>query len=41
MIDFTDYECPFCKRYFDETFTQIKKEYIQTNYPDSRLARAK
>ena len=30
MIDFTDYECPFCKRYFDETFTQIKKEYIDT-----------
>lgn len=30
MIDFTDYECPFCKRYFDETFSQIKKEYIDT-----------
>lgn len=30
MIDFTDYECPFCKRYFDETFEQIKKDYIDT-----------
>ena len=30
VIDFTDYECPFCKRYFDETFSQIKKEYIDT-----------
>lgn len=30
MIDFTDYECPFCKRYFDETFAQIKKDYIDT-----------
>lgn len=30
MIDFTDYECPFCKRYFDQTFSQIKKEYIDT-----------
>lgn len=30
MIDFTDYECPFCKRYFDDTFSQIKKEYIDT-----------
>lgn len=30
MIDFTDYECPFCKRYIDETFAQIKKEYIDT-----------
>src|SRR3989344_1702618 len=30
MIDFTDYECPFCKRYFDDTFSQIKKDYIDT-----------
>jgi protein-disulfide isomerase len=30
MIDFTDYECPFCKRYFDETFSEIKKNYIDT-----------
>jgi protein-disulfide isomerase len=30
MIDFTDYECPFCKKYFDETYGQIKKEYIDT-----------
>ena len=30
MIDFSDYECPFCKRYFDDTFAQIKKEYIDT-----------
>ena len=30
LIDFTDYECPFCKRYFDQTFSQIKKEYIDT-----------
>lgn len=30
IIDFTDYECPFCKRYFDQTYEQIKKEYIDT-----------
>lgn len=30
LIDFTDYECPFCKRYFDETFSEIKKNYIDT-----------
>lgn len=30
LIDFTDYECPFCKRYFDETFSKIKKDYIDT-----------
>lgn len=30
IIDFSDYECPFCKRYFDQTYEQIKKEYIDT-----------
>lgn len=30
LIDFSDYECPFCKRYFDDTFSQIKKNYIDT-----------
>jgi protein-disulfide isomerase len=30
FIDFTDYECPFCKQYFDQTFAQIKKDYIDT-----------
>lgn len=30
MVEFSDYECPFCKRYFDQTFTQIKKDYIDT-----------
>ena len=28
MIEFVDYECPFCKRFVDETLPQIKKEYI-------------
>lgn len=30
MIDFSDFECPFCKQYFDQTFGQIKKDYIDT-----------
>lgn len=30
MIEFIDYECPFCKRFFDETLSQIKSEYINT-----------
>lgn len=30
LIDFTDYECPFCKRYYDQTFAQIKKDYVDT-----------
>lgn len=28
MIEFTDYQCPFCRRHFMETFPQIKAEYI-------------
>lgn len=28
MIEFSDYECPYCKRYFDQTYEQIKKEYV-------------
>lgn len=30
MIEFVDYECPFCKRFFDETLPKIKSEYIDT-----------
>jgi len=28
LIDFSDYECPFCKRYFDQTYSQIKTSYV-------------
>ena len=30
MIEFTDYQCPFCSRHFTQTFGQIKSEYIDT-----------
>jgi len=30
MIEFVDYECPFCKRFADETLSQIKSDYIDT-----------
>lgn len=30
MIEFSDYECPFCKRYFDQTWPELKKEYVDT-----------
>lgn len=30
MIEFSDFECPFCKRYFDETLSQIIKAYVDT-----------
>lgn len=28
IIEFSDYECPFCKRHFDETLPQLVKEYV-------------
>ena len=30
LIDFSDYECPFCKRHFTDTYPQLKKDYIDT-----------
>lgn len=30
MIEFSDYECPFCKRHFDKVYSEIKKNYIDT-----------
>lgn len=30
LIEFTDYQCPFCGRHYTQTYGQIKKEYIDT-----------
>lgn len=30
IIEFSDYECPFCKRHFDETLPQLVKTYVDT-----------
>lgn len=30
IIEFSDYECPFCGRHFRETYPLIKKNYIDT-----------
>lgn len=30
IIEFSDFECPFCKQYHDTTFKQIKQTYIDT-----------
>jgi len=30
IIEFSDYECPFCKRHFDETLPQLIKNYVDT-----------
>ncbi|MBU0592055.1 DsbA family protein [Candidatus Micrarchaeota archaeon] len=30
IVEFSDFECPFCGRYFDETYPRINDEYIKT-----------
>lgn len=30
IIEFSDYECPFCKRHFDQTHPELVKKYIDT-----------
>ena len=30
LVEFSDYECPFCKRHFTQTAPQIKEKYIDT-----------
>lgn len=30
LIEFTDYQCPFCSRNFEQTYGQIKKDYVDT-----------
>jgi protein-disulfide isomerase len=30
IVEFSDYECPFCARFFDQTYSQIKEKYIDT-----------
>jgi len=30
LVEFSDFQCPFCKSMFDESLPQIKKDYIDT-----------
>jgi len=30
IIEFSDYECPFCGRHYSQTYEQIKKDYVDT-----------
>lgn len=30
IVEFTDYQCPFCRRYFDEAYKKIISDYVET-----------
>ena len=30
LVEFSDFQCPFCRRFWKDTLPQIKKEYIDT-----------
>jgi protein-disulfide isomerase len=30
LVEFTDYQCPFCSRYARDTYPEIMKEYVNT-----------
>ena len=30
IVEFSDYECPFCGRFFKETYPQIDEQYVKT-----------
>jgi protein-disulfide isomerase len=30
IVEFSDYQCPFCLRYHSQTFPQVKEKYIDT-----------
>jgi protein-disulfide isomerase len=45
LVEISDFQCPFCKQWHDETFTKIDEEYVKTgkvrlaylNFPLSRI----
>jgi protein-disulfide isomerase len=30
MVEFTDYQCPFCRRFHEQTFPELQKHYIDS-----------
>jgi protein-disulfide isomerase len=30
LVEFSDYQCPFCRRFFEQTFPRIKTQYVDT-----------
>ena len=45
LVEISDFQCPFCKQWHDETFAKIDQEYVKTgkvrmaylNYPLTRI----
>jgi protein-disulfide isomerase len=45
LVEISDFQCPFCKQWHDETFAKIDQEYVKTgkvrmaylNFPISRI----
>ena len=30
IVEFTDYQCPFCEQFFTQTLAQLRKDYVET-----------
>ena len=30
MVEFTDYQCPYCQRFFSKAYQELKKKYVDT-----------
>ena len=30
IFEFSDFQCPFCRRFFEDSYSQLKKKYIDT-----------
>ncbi len=30
IVEFSDYQCPFCRKFWTETYPQLKQEYVDT-----------
>jgi len=30
IVEFSDFQCPFCKRFYDDSLVQMRKDYIDT-----------
>ncbi len=30
IIEYTDFQCPFCSRHFEQTFSQLREDYIES-----------